>query len=410
MINVLVVDDNQHKIRAVRRLLEIIPEVKIFETATNVTSAKQYLVNNHYDLLILDLSLPTRDGDDPFPQNGVNFLNEINRNPRFKKPFHIIGFSEFDDFIETFKGDFSDELWALVKYDQENTKWEKQILNRINYLINSKRDLKVADITYNYDLAILTALRSPELDAVLKLDGNWDSFRLSHDSTEYFRGIFTKGNLSISVIAACAPQMGMVATSVLTNKVIENFRPKYVAMVGIAGGIKGVGNLGDVLIADQSFDSGSGKIKTTDTGERLFEPDFKSIDLDTDVRELFLSCKGSRAYVDRIKNDWPVKDIPTELNIHIGPFASGAGVIANNQVIEEIKGHSRKLIGLDMESYGLFYTSKHCSKPRPISAFSMKSVSDFGDKNKDDRFQAYCSFTSANFLYHFVLNHLFVIE
>lgn len=407
MLNILVVDDNPLKIKALRTLFEFIPEVALLETAMNIIGAKKILSEKHFDLLILDLGLPMRDGDDASPENGINFLDEINKNRRLIKPFHIIGFSEVDDYIDRFKRSFEDELWALIKYDVSSTNWERQIKNKINYLIRSKLDLQNPNnFGFQYDVAIITALRTPELDSVLNLNANWESFKLDNDATEYFKGIFINGEKRIKVIAASAPQMGMVASSTLTHKIIFNFRPKYIAITGIAGGVKGLGNLGDILVADISFDSGSGKIKTDKDGNIKFDPDFKSIELEPDLKELFISCKGKREYLNEIKSKWPIKDISYELNMHIGPFASGAGVVENKKVIEEIKGHSRKLIGIDMETYGVFYTAKNCSRPKPMAVFSIKSISDFGDPDKDDKFQPYAAFTSSSFLYHFIIEKL----
>lgn len=406
MITILILDDNQRKIKDLRSLIEnSTVDVKI-ETATNIISGKRYVSTQHFDLLILDLALPLRDGNDPLPLNGLNFLSDMKRGSgNIIRPVHIIGFSAYDEFIESFKERFEDDLWSLVKYDESSDSWNKKILSKIEYLIQSKTDLQNnSHGSYIYDLAIITALRNPELDAVLNLDANWQSFKLANDSTEYFKGVFALDGKKINVVAAAAPQMGMVATSVLTNKLIYNFRPKFVAMTGIAGGVKGVGNFGDILISDISFDSGSGKVKTNEDGNAIFLPDFKSINLDADLKENFLSCKGSRTFLNKIKSDWKNFKIDTELNIHIGPLATGAGVIENKKIIEEIKGHSRKLIGIDMETYGVFYTSENCSKPKPIAAMSIKSISDFGDPDKNDNYQTYAAFTSANFLYHFTLS------
>lgn len=407
MISILIVDDNQNKIKSLRSIIEKIPEVKCLETTTNIIHAKKLLSKNHYDLLILDLGIPIRDGDDALPENGINFLEDINKTQRLIKPFHIIGFSEFDEYITKFHQIFEQDLWALIKYEANSMTWEKQILKKIEYLIKSKIDLRnPMTLGYQYDLAIVAALRTPELDSILALNGNWQPFYLANDPSEYFKGVFSNGKKTINIIAAAAPQMGMVAASVLTQKIISNFRPKYLAITGIAGGVKGVGNLGDILIADISFDYGSGKIKTQGDGSKVFQPDFKSIELDPDLKEAFLSCKGKREFLNDIKDKWPIKKNASELNIHIGPFASGAGVIENKQVIEEIKGHSRKLIGIDMETYGVFYSAKNCSKPRPFGVFALKSISDYGDTDKNDDFQSYAAFTSANFLYNFCLEKI----
>src|SRR5690606_37932955 len=285
MINILIVDDNPKKIKVLRTIVELVPEVSLLETSTNVISAKRQLSEKHFDVLILDLGLPLRDGDDPKPENGIGFLNDISRQMRLIKPFHIIGFSAFDDYISQFKETFEKELWALLKYDEQTSNWEKLIKNTIDVLSMAKLDLKNPNhFFFQYDIAVITALRSPELDSILDLDANWQAFSIVNDASEYHRGVICYGEKKIKIIAACAPQMGMVASSTLAHKMIYNFRPKYIAITGIACGVKGNVNLGDILIADISFDSGSGKIKTNDIGDIRFEPDFKSIDIDPDLK------------------------------------------------------------------------------------------------------------------------------
>jgi nucleoside phosphorylase/CheY-like chemotaxis protein len=407
MIKILVTDDDQNKLKHIRSLLDSIPEIEGFDTATNIIAAKKLMSSQHYDLLILDLCLPLRDGDDPNPENGINFLDDINRVNRIIKPYHIVGLSEFGGYIDQFKVKFENQLWALIKYESGSTLWETLIKGKLNYLIDSKRSLfNPKALFYQFDLAIVTALRQTELEAVLALPASWQAFKLPNDATEYFKGCFSQHNKKITVIAAAAPQMGMVAASVLTDKLITNFRPKHVVMTGIAGGVKGVGNFGDILVAEISYDSGSGKIKADEDGNAIFEPDYRSIDLNVDLKEAILSCKTDRSFLDDIKKRWMGNKPSPELNVHIGPFASGAGVIQNKKIIEQIKGHSRKLIGIDMETYGVFYTCKNCSKPRPYTVASYKSLSDFGDHDKNDDYQKYAAYTSATFLYHFALEKM----
>lgn len=407
MVKILITDDDSGKIKHLREVLDRIPEIQSYDVSQDVIGAKKYLSNGHYDLLILDLNLPLRAGDDPKPENGINFLTEINRSNRLAKPFHIIGLTAFDELRSKFENHFNDDLWALIIYENSNNKWEKQITNKIEYLVQSKRSLQNPSSTgFEYDLAIITALREPELQSVLNLQGEWQEFKMPNDSTEYYKGIFQKGDLKIKVIAASAPQMGMVASSVLATKMIHFFRPKYIVMCGIAAGIKGNGNIGDILATDISFDSGSGKIKTDHDGESKFEPDYRSLILETDLKEDLLSCKSKREFLNEIKRKWNADAPETELNLHIGPLASGAGVIENNKIIDEIRGHSRKLIGIDMETYGIFYAVKHCSKPRPLAALSLKSISDFADSSKNDKYQKYASYTSASFMFNYVTEKL----
>jgi len=403
MVKILIADDDSGKIKHLRDVLDRIPEIQSYDVSQDVISAKKYLSRGHYDLLILDLNLPLRAGDDPKAENGINFLNDISRESKLAKPFHIIGLTAFEELKDKFAKNFSDDLWALIKYESNNNKWEKQVTGKIEYLVQSKRSLQNPSNTgYNFDLAIVTALHEPELQSILNLDGNWQDFKLPNDSTEYHKGIFQTTKQKIKVVAASAPQMGMVASSVLATKMIHYFRPKFVAMCGIAAGIKGSGNIGDILITDLSFDSGSGKINTDSNGDAKFEPDYRSLDLETDLKEDLLACKSKREFLDEIKRKWSADSPDTELNLRIGPLASGAGVIENNRIIDEIRGHNRKLIGIDMETYGIYYAVKHCSKPRPEYVISMKSISDFADSLKNDKFQKYASYTSASFMFKFM--------
>ncbi len=407
MIEILIVDDNAKKIKDLRNLVEGIPEITTYDIASDVVTANAYLQKKHYDLLVLDINIPQRLGDTPLPQNGLDFLRSLNKSLRLTKPANIIGLTEFDENLVKFQVDFQKSLWLLIKYDLANNDWEVQIKEKINYLIQSKRDLlNSPQVAFQYDLAIITALRHTEFESVLNLDGHWELKKLANDTSDYYTGTFKSGDRIVKVIASFAPQMGMVASSVLTMKIISSFRPKYVAMCGISAGIKGGSNFGDILIADLSFDSGSGKVKKSTEGKDTFEPDYKVLALSTDLRDEFLSCQGNREYLDEIKRKWPSDKPQTDLGIHIGPLATGAHVVQNLDIVDDIQGHARKLIGLDMETYAVFYAANNCTKPRPKGVFSVKSVCDFADSTKNDTYQKYAAYTSANFLYHFALNKL----
>jgi nucleoside phosphorylase/CheY-like chemotaxis protein len=407
MISILIVDDDSSKVKNIRRIVDKYVPNNNYDIAQDMVLGARYLSAKQYDLLILDLNLPERAGDDLKPENGIKFLDQIKNLTRLIKPFHIIGLSAFDEYINKYRSQFDDDLWALIKYDSSTNSWEKKLGTKLSYLIESKKSIQnPSNIGYNYDIAIVTALRS-ELDSILELEGEWTICKnYINDATEYHTGIFQNGEKKIRVVASTAPQMGMAAASVLTMKMIHNYRPKYIAMTGIAGGLKGVGNFGDVLIADISFDSGSGKIKSDLNGDSKFEPDYKSIPLETDLKEALIACKANKSILREIKDKCQFEKPATELDLHIGPFATGAGVIENQKIIEEIKGHNRKLIGIDMETYGVFYAWKNCSKPRPIAAFSFKSLSDFADPEKNDRYQKYAAYTSARLLHYFALNKI----
>ena len=87
-------------------------------------------------------------------------------------------------------------------------------------------------------------------------------------------------------------------------------------------------------------------------------------------------------------------------------MTSVPAVIASEKKIAELKVHARKLIGLEMESYGMFYAAEHAHHLKPVFTVSFKSASDLADKDKTDKYQAYASYTSAALMKYIIENEL----
>ena len=81
----------------------------------------------------------------------------------------------------------------------------------------------------------------------------------------------------------------------------------------------------------------------------------------------------------------------------MGPLASGASVLAAKKQTEPIKMQHRKVIAIDMEAYAIFAAAEEAPLPQP-KAFVLKSICDFADDEKDDLYQSYAAYTSANAL------------
>jgi nucleoside phosphorylase len=294
----------------------------------------------------------------------------------------------------------------LIEYVENSEEWKDVLRNKIEYLINSKNELKGNnDLQYDFDVAIITAINK-ELDKILRLDGKWSEKKLYNDSTQYHIGQFKRDDGKIvRVVAACAPQMGMCASSTLSMKLITNFKPEYLMMSGIAAGIAGEVELGDILVAEQVWDGASGKLRGDGKKGIFFQPDPRSKVLNEDIKEKILNIQAKRKYLDEIRSQYPGDAPKTVLNLHIGPMASVPAVIQSNEEIEKIKSISRKLIGIEMETYGVFYSASHCQKPKP-NVISVKSVCDFANEEKNDSFQDYAAYTSAALIHKLILHEL----
>lgn len=403
MISVLVIEDNPHKAKNITEALNVIPGCS-FVLVPDLVGGRDRL-KDYFDLLVLDINLPERFGETPQKNKGIEFIHELKSSKRLKLPAHIIGLTEYEELFESFKNEFESNLLSLIKYDEKGGNWKNMISDKIKYLIESNLQ-KEGEINYKYDVAILCALRSPELEEILQLDYQWMTLKIANDSSNYFIGkILLSDSTVLNIVATYLPQMGMVASATTTMKMINSFRPRFILMTGICGGIKGKVDLGDIVVSDLSFDLGSGKIKKAEDGSEEFEPDYRSISLSSEYKESLIDLSMNRDVLRGIKDRWKGERKNGELNLHIGPLASGAAVIANAATAEKVTKFQRKLVAIDMESYSLFYCCEYVSRPKPIPIV-IKAVSDYADHEKNDSIQKYCSFVSAQMADYLIKNIL----
>jgi nucleoside phosphorylase len=110
--------------------------------------------------------------------------------------------------------------------------------------------------------------------------------------------------------------------------------------------------------------------------------------------------------MSKIKHGFQGDKPGTELNIHIGPVDSGAAVVADNTLISKIKQDNGKLIGIEMESYAVYFAAMHCIGTAP-KVISIKSIVDFADEFKGDTYRKFAAYTSVQCLYEFCFIYLY---
>ncbi|MGH6884355.1 MAG: hypothetical protein ACREFM_25765, partial [Hypericibacter sp.] len=275
--------------------------------------------------------------------------------------------------------------------------WSTQIAAKIEYIRASKVSENFTDgVTYGFDLGIVCALEGVEMDAVRDLPLNWQSLRLHHDETRYLSGSLQTSDHTFSVIAAAAPRMGMPAATALAAKMILQFRPRFLCLVGICAGRATKVSRGDVLIADPCWDWGSGKIVSRNDAPE-FLPSPHQLDLDVDLRAQLVEICKDPALLAQVKARIRGTKPDRELRAHIGPVASGAAVVADAGTFEGLLDQHRGLLGIEMEAYGVATACMACGKPRP-RFLAMKGVSDYADKDKDDSLQEYAAQASAGLM------------
>lgn len=408
MINIIIVEDNKDKLINIQELIKTeidIPEQNV-STAKNVKEAKIIMRNTTFDLMILDLVLPLDEDDKESPENGISFLKTIQTNPTINPPIHIVGLTSFTDLREQYADEFTKYLWHLIEYKGYESDWKEKLKEIFFHLIKVRKEfLNPINFKYDFDIAIICALNNPELDQILKISANWKKLSIKNDATQYFVGNFEREEKKLKIVCASPPQMGMVASATLAMKMINTFKPKYITMTGIAAGYSGNDlGFGDILIADQSYDGTSGKITTLENMEKSFSPNPTPIPLDSDLKEKLRGYENHEI-LSKIKRGYNGKAPNTELKVKVGPLVSVPFVIQNEFEFKSFKENQRKLVGLEMEAFGIFYSANNAPNPKP-KPIVIKSVCDFGDSKKDDNYQIYAAYTSAQFFYEFALAEL----
>lgn len=407
ILNTLIVEDDTHKLR---KIVQALAGVEGFDVDTvahvaSLNEAKDRLRNTGYDLLILDIALPIRLDEEASGDGGIRLLNEISERPGYKTPTHIVGITAYPELLSEAEQQFSRRLLTVIQYDELSDAWVSRLQERTRHILAAKAEQEAGPDTHHSYLGIVCALHSPELEAVLRIGWAWEQQHLPNDDTIYFRGWFEHNGRRRTVWAAEAARMGMPAATALAMKMVFQVRPEYLAMTGITAGVGGRTRFGDILAADPSYDWGSGKWVQRPDGSLVFQPAPHQLPLASPLRNKLRLLASDKAVLARIQSEWPA-DVPDHtLALRVGPVASGASVLADGSTAEQILSRQRDLIGIEMETYGVFVAADEAPAPKPL-VFSIKSVVDYASGNKDDRFQKYAAYTSAQALKHFVENYL----
>lgn len=387
-MRILAVDDVNIKISAYREIAEELNlPADCLTCVSTAYEAKRELAKTQFDVLLLDLVLPERNGEPLLKECGSNLLKEVLYLSLYKVPTHIFAISEYEDALQDLQKETDKAFITLINYDVSSNSWRQRLKS---YLEQISRARDTFDESHQIDVAILCALDKPELEEVLKLPFTWKVKNILGDSTDYYTGTYN----GKSIMCAAAYEMGMPAAAILSTKVTLCFKPKCIIMTGIAAGTdRNKTSYGDIIVADPCFDYGSGK-RIRENGESILLPDYRQVRLNAKANQIFRRLSSERAILDRIKCNCSYNKPAEALKIHIGAFASGSSVVEDPTAINDVKAHSRKLIGFDMEAYGVMLSGAIASCPQPLTMV-IKSISDFGDTGKTDDYQQYAAYTSA---------------
>ncbi len=247
----------------------------------------------------------------------------------------------------------------------------------------------------NCKAAIITAVKV-ETDSVMRLYDNWEKVFVYGDNQEYYSASFTRSGKEQRIITAQQNVMGTTAAVMLSGKLITHFRPEYIIMCGIAAciGHESENFYGDIIIPDKVWDCSSGKFTAPGKpaitfGNIGFLPRPVALSLDEAILETVRKLEGN-----------------CEFQLVIAPMACGSSVVANRAVVKrQIDSFMPETVGLDMESYGVFYAAENASNPRP-KAIVIKGICDYADTSKTDKYQKFAAYNSSMFTKFLLENYL----
>ena len=393
MIKVLVVEDQFDKQGAIYNLIintlgNDNIEIKIVSYAID---AKSYLKENSVDILILDICIPLRQGEQLSLDGGIRLLRELKGvEGKYAYPRHVIALSEHKDMIRKFSVE-DGIIHTAIHYEADRNEWSIRLSECIKTVVSILSN-SIQRRSFLYDVAVICALKE-ELEYVKEVIHETVEYVVQDEELIFYVGWLRSKEKKISVVAVSPGQKGMSAAATLTTKVIHDFIPRYVVMTGIAAGLKSKVNMGDVVVAQYAWDYGAGK-EVVENGRAVHKNTIEQIAIDTQMETWVSRLADDSVRLAQIAADFKHKKPNYMLQLHCGPVATGAAVIANIDKVKEIQNQIRDVTAIEMEVYGVYYAAKWAIAPKPHFV-AVKSVCDFADAEKDDDYHDYAAYTSA---------------
>ncbi|WP_425254580.1 hypothetical protein ACPJXG_13720 [Janthinobacterium sp. NFX145] len=366
-MNFLIIEDREEKRQAVEaELRELDPTASIVHT-DNLDDARIKILTMSFDLIIFDLYLPLRKGEEEqdISEDLINVFAQ-------SKNYHCesIALTLYKD---KDLSNFNNHGITVVAYDSDD-KWKLSLSQKFARL----------EVKPRCDFLIFCAL-SKERAAF-------------SDTSARLGDLSTIGGLNCQEIfiddfsgfCITPRRMGLVHMAIAAAKAIEIFQPKAVGMSGICAGVDGATNLLDIVIGDICWEYQTGKFKDNQFLQEPYQAPVSS-----QIRTLLEQLIEDKAFLSNLKAGLFDTELKTS-KLTLGPISSGSAVVADEARMAEIGIQHRKWAALEMEMYAM-YEAAIQSQGNPIY-FAAKSVVDMGNSGKGDALHNSACVLSARFV------------
>lgn len=373
-VRVLLVEDEASKRdRIAAEIQAFFCDALVLEVSETFGDASQKLLQRPYDLIIVDLMLPRRDGELPtdVSEEIVDNLmaSELNRLAT------TVAISQFDDVIDTRRSHFVRAGILLIHYSEKDD-WKSCL----------KVCMQRAATTTFYDFVIVCALKA-ERAGFSKINHN--GFAIGELMCVAGLDVREMSIGELRGVCVLQPQMGLVDASVIAAKALEVFSPRLICMSGVCGGFVGKTALGAVIVSDFTWEHQAGKWRGDEFELRSYQ---ESVEIG--VRNVLSQLIEERKDLLSLPPGRNLKEVPEDAT-GLLPSVSGSAVIASDLYAAKIAKQHGKVAALDMEVFGVYRAAKLYAKP--VAFFAAKTVVDLAGEAKNDDFHEEGAALSARF-------------
>ncbi|TKF78415.1 5'-methylthioadenosine/S-adenosylhomocysteine nucleosidase [Vibrio kanaloae] len=377
-MNILVVEDGQEKLKVILETIESTNSSISTTTCTNVIDFVGHISSKNFDLIVIDLLLPTHSKVEAQDTSSliVEKLRDYDSHNVHTPVIALTAFSEVAE--ENFKLLNLHNI-NVITYSQDGDEWKPAFIN------------KIVDCTpkIKYDFVIICAL--PQ-EASAFVEAGYTSENIHANQGLSCREIHIGANKGVIVVP---PRMGLLNAAIVSARSLDIFEPRIICMSGICAGIEDKAAIYDIVIPSQCDQHDAGK--WTNEG---FVPESYSVPLEHGTQIELENIISRTDFVDSISNGLVLNRSEMvgesghlDVNIYTAPTSSGSSVIADDSILEAITTQHRKKTAFEMESYALYEVARQSElKPK---YFSAKAVVDNGNSHKGDDYHRVAALISA---------------
>ena len=246
------------------------------------------------------------------------------------------------------------------------------------------------------DFAIITAL-PVELAAVRAKLNNPRPLKERDSTITYYRGQVSIPGTDrfYEVVVAGQLTMGNIDAGITTTKTLERWKPRYVLLVGIAGGVKGKVKLGDVVVAEFVNYYEQAKVMENESEVRPRQYPAGGVLYNQVVAYEELDWRAEIGVASPSK-----AKVVTPSGPKFGPIAAGEKVIKDQASLDALVVQCPKMLAVAMEGAGAAHAVYR--DPRKSEFLEIRGICDYANNKKNDRWHKYAANAAAAFAIGFL--------